>query len=144
MSIHDVVSNYGFGTIVDAPLDTAVELVKAALKDQGFGILTTIDVTATMKEKLGHDFEPYVILGACNPGLAWRALQSEHEIGLLLPCNVIVHQHGDQSRVSVMDPMVMTSVSPGNDELAEVAAEAEAKLRKVVEALRPGRLVVVK
>lgn len=135
MSVHDVVAAYGFGTSVNGSLDDAVDRVTAALKEQGFGILTRIDVRETMKEKLGQEFEPYVILGACNPPLAWRALQAEHEIGLLLPCNVIVHQHGDHCRVSIMDPMVMSSVAPGNDELSEVAAEAEARLRRVVSAL---------
>lgn len=139
MSVHDVVSAYGFGTTIAAPLDEAIDLVKAALKEQGFGVLTTIDVRQTMQEKLGEEFEPYVILGACNPQLAWRALLAEHEIGLLLPCNVIVHQHCDVSRVSVMDPMVMSSVAPANDVLAEVAAEAEAKLRKAIAALE-GRI----
>ena len=143
MSVHDVVAAYGFGTDLDAPLDEAIELVKAALKDEGFGILTIIDVRATMREKLGEEFEPYVILGACNPGLAWRALQAEHEVGLLLPCNVIVHQHGDRSRVSVMDPMIMSNVAPGNDVLAEVAAEAESRLRSAVASLHPRRLEVV-
>lgn len=144
MTIHDVVEAYGFGTVIDAPLEVAVERTTVALKDQGFGVLTTIDVQATMKEKLGEEFEPYVILGACNPHLAWRALQSEHEIGLLLPCNVIVHQHGRQSHVTVMDPMVMSTIAPGNVDLAEVAAEAEVKLRQVIAALEPHRLVVVK
>lgn len=144
MSVHDVVAAYGFGTEIDAPLDAAIDLVTAALKEEGFGILTTIDVRATMREKIGEEFEPYVILGACNPRLAWRALQAEHEVGLLLPCNVIVHQHGDRTRVSVMDPMIMTGVAPGNDGLAEVAAEAESKLRGVVSALNHRRLEVIR
>jgi uncharacterized protein (DUF302 family) len=135
MTVHDVVSEYGFGTTINAPLAEAVELTTEALKEEGFGILTTIDVQATMKEKLGESFEPYVILGACNPQLAFRALQAEHEIGLLLPCNVIVHEHDGTSRVSVVDPMLMSGVAPRNDVLAEVGAEAEQKLRRAVASL---------
>jgi uncharacterized protein (DUF302 family) len=126
---------YGFGTTIKAPFAEAIEQTKAALKNEGFGVLTTIDVQATMREKLGVDFEPYVILGACNPHLAWRALQAEHALGLLLPCNVIVHQHGDAAVVSVVDPAMMLGVVGDNPELKAVAAEAEARLRRVVAAL---------
>lgn len=126
---------YGFGTEIDAPIDEAIERTKAALKAEGFGVLTTIDVKATMKEKIDVDFEPYVILGACNPHLAHRALQAEHELGLLLPCNVIVHEHDGKSRVSVIDPAQMLGFVGENAELAAVGAEAEARLRRVVAAL---------
>lgn len=126
---------YGFGTEIAAPLEEAVERTTAALKAEGFGVLTTIDVRATMREKLGVEFEPYVILGACNPQLAHRALQADHDIGLLLPCNVIVHQHGDASAVDVVDPRTMMGIAAGNEELAAVAGEAEAGLRRVVAAL---------
>lgn len=126
---------YGFGTAIPAPIDEAIERTTAALKQEGFGVLTTIDVRATMREKLGVEFEPYVILGACNPHLAHRALQADHAIGLLLPCNVIVHQHGDATAVDVVDPRQMLAVAAGNEDLAAVAAEAEARLRRVVAAL---------
>lgn len=95
---------YGFGTTVSLPYEAAIEQTRAALKREGFGVLTEIDVRATLKEKL-DDFEPYIILGACNPQLAYQALQAEHVIGLLLPCDVIVHVHGaGQTAISIMDP----------------------------------------
>lgn len=129
---------YGFGTELDVPLDEAIERTKAALKSEGFGVLTTIDVRQTMKEKLDVDFEPYVILGACNPPLAYRALQAEHELGLLLPCNVIVHEHDGTSVVSIVDPEQMLGFVGDNPALQEVAKEAAAKLRRVVTALEQG------
>jgi uncharacterized protein (DUF302 family) len=126
---------YGFGTTISASLDDAIERTKAALKDEGFGVLTTIDVRQTMREKLGVEFEPYVILGACNPHLAHRALQAEHELGLLLPCNVIVHEHDGQSVVSIVDPAQMLGMVGANPELQAVATEAGNRLRRVVAAL---------
>ncbi len=128
--------SYGFGTTLDLPFDKAVERTTAALKAEGFGVLTTIDVAQTLREKLGVAFEQYVILGACNPGLAHRGLQAEHELGLLLPCNVIVHEHAGASAVSIVDPEQMLGVVGENPELQAVAAEAGAALRRVVEALR--------
>jgi len=125
----------GFGVEVAAPIDEAIERTKAALQAEGFGVLTSIDVRQTMKDKLGETFEPYVILGACNPRLAWRALQAEHQIGLLLPCNLIVHQHGDRSLVSVADPVAMMSLLPSDPDVAAVAAEARERLQRVVAAL---------
>jgi uncharacterized protein (DUF302 family) len=127
---------YGFGTTLDAPYEEAVEKVTAALKTQGFGVLTQIDVQATLKQKLNVDHRRYVILGTCNPPLAHRALQAEPEVGLLLPCNVIVYE-GDrdgESVVSIVDPLAMMQASD-NPELASVAAQAEEKLRQVVAAL---------
>lgn len=129
-------TGYGFGTELNAPFVEAVELVTAALKSEGFGVLSTIDVSQTLNSKLGVDFEPYVILGACNPGLAYRALQAEHELGLLLPCNVIVHQQGEKTAVSIVNPSLMLGVVGDNAELQNVAQEAEIKLRRVVSALR--------
>jgi len=126
---------YGFGTTLDAPFAEAVERTTAALKAEGFGVLTTIDVTRTMKEKLDVEFESYVILGACNPQLAHRALAAEHELGLLLPCNVIVHEHGGRSAVSIVDPAQMLGVVGENAELSAVAQEAGVRLRRVVTAL---------
>lgn len=132
--------SYGFGTTLDVPFVEAVELAKEALKAEGFGVLSTIDVRQTMKEKLDVDFEPYVILGACNPQLALRALRAEHELGLLLPCNVIVHEHDGKSAVAIVDPAQMLGVVAGNAELTAVADEAGLRLRRVVAALsrQPG------
>ena len=124
---------YGFGTTLNVPYEEAVEKVTAALKTQGFGVLTQIDVQATLKQKLNVDHRRYVILGACNPPLAHRALQAEPGAGLLLPCNVIVYE-GEQdgeSVVSIVDPLMMMQVSE-NPELASVAVQAEEKLRKVM------------
>lgn len=130
---------YGFGTSLELPFDQAVERVTEALKAEGFGVLTTIDVRKTLKDKIDVDFEPYVILGACNPKLAHRALTAEHELGLLLPCNVIVHEHDGKSAVSVVDPAQMLGVVGDNAELNAVASEAGEKLRRVVAALGEGR-----
>lgn len=125
---------YGFGATLDLPFDEAVARTKAALKDEGFGVLSEIDIRATMREKLDIDFEPYVILGACNPQLAHRALQAEHELGLLLPCNVIVHEHNGASAVAIVDPAVMLGVVD-NPALRQVADEAKARLERVAAAL---------
>lgn len=125
---------YGFGKKVDLPYEQAVERTKEVLKTQGFGVLTEIDVKKTMKEKLDADFQPYVILGACNPPLAHKALTAEPEIGLLLPCNVVVHQDGDGSRVMVMDPEAALGIVH-NPALEEVAREAKSRLQKALEEL---------
>ncbi len=119
---------YGFGVSLDMPIEEAIEHVTAALKEEGFGVLTTIDVRQTMKQKLDIDFEPYYILGACNPRLAYRALETVHDIGLLLPCNVIVHAHGEQTRVEIADPMEMMGIVQ-NEALASIALEARSKLK---------------
>jgi uncharacterized protein (DUF302 family) len=130
--------DYGFGATLDIPFEEAVARTRAALKDEGFGVLSEIDVRATMKEKLDVDYEPYLILGACNPQLAHRALQAEHELGLLLPCNVIVREHEARSAVSIVDPAAMLGVvdSPA---LRAVADEAKARLQRVAAALAEGR-----
>lgn len=130
--------DYGFGTALDLPFEEAVARTRAALKDEGFGVLSEIDVRATMKEKLDVDYEPYVILGACNPQLAHRALQAEHELGLLLPCNVIVHEHDGRSAVAIVDPAAMLGVVD-NPTLRAVADEAKARLQRVVAALAEER-----
>jgi uncharacterized protein (DUF302 family) len=114
--------------------EQAVERTTAALKEQGFGVLTEIDVKATLKEKLDVDFRKYVILGACNPPLAHQALGTELEIGLLLPCNVIVYEENGGSVVSIVDPLSMLGVV-GNPELEPVADEAWTRLQRVIEAL---------
>lgn len=108
---------------LDLSYDEAVPKVKEAFKAHGFGTLTEIDVRATLKEKLGEDMEPYVILGACNPQLAHRALDIEREIGLLLPCNVVVRSDGNRSMVQALDPSVIADV-PGNAALQPIAEEA--------------------
>lgn len=126
---------YGFGAEVQLPCGEAVERTTAALKAEGFGVLTTIDVRQSLKEKLGVDFERYVILGACNPALAHRALEAEHELGLLLPCNVVVHEHDGTIAVSIVDPVQMLGVVGENATLLAVAQEAGERLRRVVAAL---------
>ena len=125
---------YGFRTKLDLPYEEAVEKVTAALKEEGFGVLTEIDVKATLKQKLDVDFRKYAILGACNPPLAHRALTAELEIGLLLPCNVIVYEEEGGSVVSIVDPIAMLGVveNPG---LQPVADEARARLERVAKAL---------
>jgi uncharacterized protein (DUF302 family) len=128
-------SGYGFGTTLAVPFDEAIERTTEALKAEGFGVLTTIDVRQTLKEKLDVELEAYIILGACNPQLALRGLQAEHELGLLLPCNVIVHEHAGMSVVSVVDPAQMLNIVEDNQELRAVAAEAGERLRRVVAAL---------
>jgi uncharacterized protein (DUF302 family) len=124
---------------IDTPYEEAVEQVTAALKAEGFGVLTEIDVKATLKKKLDVDFRRYVILGACNPPLAHRALSREPEIGLLLPCNVVVYEDegGRGSVVSIVNPMTMMGMGIAAD-LSDVAAEADAKLRRVLAAIQVG------
>jgi len=128
-------AGYSLATRLDVPYEQAIEKVTAALKDEGFGILTEIDVRATLKKKLDVDFRRYVILGACNPNLAHQALQTDLEIGLLLPCNAIVYEDGDGTAVALMDPLVMMQVSdePG---LQPLGREARERLDRVMVALR--------
>ncbi len=128
------VSDYGFRTNLAVDYEQAVARVTAALKDEGFGVLTEIDVKATLKQKLDAEFRRYIILGACNPGLAHQALNMELEIGLLLPCNVIVYEEDGGSVVSVVDPITMLGVA-ANADLEPIAREAESRLRRVIEAL---------
>lgn len=127
---------YGFGCDLNAGMEEALRRTTEALKQEGFGVLTTIDVKATMKAKLGIDRQPYVILGACNPNLANRGLEAEPELGLLLPCNVIVYDKGDgTSRVSIIDPHQMMGFVQ-NPALNAVADEAAERLHRVVDSLR--------
>jgi uncharacterized protein (DUF302 family) len=114
------------------PFGEAVEHLRAELKAEGFGVLCEIDVQATMREKLGVEGEPYLILGACNPALAHQALQAEPGLGVLLPCNVVVYERGDETQISAIDPERMLSIV-GNDELASVAAEVKKRLGAVVQ-----------
>lgn len=116
------------------PYEEAVDKVTAALKAEGFGVLTEIDVKATMKKKLDADFRKYVILGACNPPLAHRALSTQLEIGLLLPCNVIVYEEEGGSVVSIVDPLAMMQMGDAQA-LEPVALEARARLERVRDAL---------
>jgi uncharacterized protein (DUF302 family) len=127
---------YGFGKTLDLPYEQAVERTRAALAAQGFGVLTEIDVRETLKKKLDVEFRPYVILGACNPPLAHRALSAELDIGLLLPCNVIVYQGDDSnaSVVEVMDPVAALALT-GRSDIAELATEVRGRLEKVLAAL---------
>ena len=125
---------YGFGTTLPLPFEDAVLRTKAALREQGFGVLTEIDVKETFKQKLGVERAPYLILGACNPPLAHRALEVEPEIGLLLPCNVIVYEEDGGSVVEAMDPEAALGIAQ-SAALAGVAAEAKARLQKVIETL---------
>jgi uncharacterized protein (DUF302 family) len=128
-------TDYGLRAKLNVPYEEAVEKATVALKEQGFGVLTEIDVKATLKKKLDADFRRYVILGACNPPLAYQALQNELEIGLLLPCNVIVYEiEPGQSMVSIVNPMAMLGVVE-NEVLQKVANEAQARLTRVVESL---------
>ncbi len=126
---------YGFEKRMNnTSVDDAVERVTAALKDEGFGVLTRIDVKDTLKKKIDVDFRPYVILGACNPKLAHRALEGEAQIGLLLPCNVVVQEDAGGALVSIADPKVMFTVVD-NAAVAPVADEADQRLRRVIAAL---------
>lgn len=112
--------------------------VRAALSDQGFGVLTEIDMSATLKTKIDADMEDYLILGACNPPAAFRAVSAEKQIGLLLPCNVVVRRDPDDAdvvHVEAMNPQLMVTVVPGNTALAEVADEVATKLQAVIDAL---------
>jgi uncharacterized protein (DUF302 family) len=126
---------YDLSTTLELPYETAVDAVRAALKEQGFGVLTEIDVQATMREKLDAEMEPYVILGACNPPLAHRALEADRMIGLLLPCNVVVRADGnDRTLVQALDPAVMITV-PEREELRPVAEEAGRRIRAALDSL---------
>ena len=125
---------YGFTRTVDLPYEAAVQRVTEELRSQGFGVLTTIDVKETLKQKLNIEFTRYVILGACNPPLAHRALEVEMNIGLLLPCNVIVYETGGKTVVGVFDPMLMVPLV-GKKELETIAAEVKQRLEAVLASL---------
>lgn len=129
-------ASIGFSVRLKSDFNAALAQVTAALKAEGFGILTEIDVKETLKNKLDVDYKPYKILGACNPPLAYRALQAAPEVGLLLPCNAIVFQVDDDwVEASFVDPLVMLGVL-SHPQLAEVAQEAAQRLQRVVESLR--------
>jgi len=128
-------SKYGFSKTVDVPYEDALEKARAALKAEGFGVLCEIDIKEKLKEKLGVDFRNYVILGACNPPLAYKTLQQEISIGLLLPCNVVVYETDEagKSVVAAIDAETMLSVVGANNAaISAVATEVNEKLQRVV------------
>jgi len=126
-------SDYGFSKTIDVSYEDTIEKVTEALKEEGFGVLTTIDVKETLKKKLDVDFRKYIILGACNPLFAYQTLQAEINIGLFLPCNVIVYEDDNgKSVVSAIDPIKMVSIVD-NPALEEIAKDVSAKLRNAIE-----------
>jgi uncharacterized protein (DUF302 family) len=130
-------TSYSFGTRLAAPLEEVRPEVEAALRTEGFGVLTEIDVAATMRAKLGVELAPYVILGACNPPLAHRALQAAPSVGVLLPCNVVLRADGEGTIVEAMDPLAAMGIV-GDPEVAEVAGEAAERLRRAIDAVAAG------
>jgi uncharacterized protein (DUF302 family) len=129
-------TRYGLRIEIPVSYERAVEQTTNALKAEGFGVLTTIDVQQTLRQKLDRDFRKYVILGACNPPLADRALHAELEVGLLLPCNVIVYELSPgRTAVSAMAPLAALGIVGANPELQAVAAEADGRLRSALRAL---------
>lgn len=132
-------TDYGMRVRLPIGYDEAVERATAALKAEGFGVLTTIDVQQTLKVKLDQDFRKYVILGACNPPLASKALHAELEVGLLLPCNVVVYETTPgESVVSAMAPLAAMGIVGDKPAVHEVARDADARLRRMLEALERG------
>lgn len=125
---------YGMRATVELPYGRAVERVKEELAREGFGVLAEIDIAGALKNKLDVDFRPYVILGACNPALAHRALEAEVDIGLLLPCNVIVYgaEREERSVVAAMDPEAALALT-GNESIREIAVDAKSRLRRVLD-----------
>ena len=137
MSVQPQTRKYGFSRTVEIPFDAAIEKTRAALKEEGFGVLSEIDLKEKLKEKLDVDFRRYTILGACNPSLAYKTLQEELEIGLLLPCNVIVYEADDKNRsvISAIDAKAMLSVVGNNVTLDQVASEVNERLHRVISSL---------
>ena len=129
-----MVNRYGFGMTLQVSYQEAVQRVKDVLKTEGFGVLTEIDVRQTLRDKLDVEMEPYLILGACNPVLAHRALELEPEIGLLLPCSVVVRTTDGGCRVEVADPQAGLGIV-GNAQLDAIAEEAKRRLQRAIDAL---------
>ena len=127
--------NYGFTKEMDIPYEKVIEQAREALKKEGFGILTEIDVREKMKEKLGVDMTKYIILGACNPQNAYKAILAEENIGLMLPCNVIVYEKGSKTVLSVIRPTAAMQMID-NQELQKVAKAVEAQLKKAFDAIQ--------
>jgi uncharacterized protein (DUF302 family) len=121
---------------LNLPYEQAIQKTTEALKAEGFGVLTEIDVKATLKQKLNADFRRYVILGACNPPLAHRALSANLDVGLLLPCNVTVYEEDGGAVVTAVDPVAMLGVMKDDQVVCDVAEEAKAKLKRVIESLK--------
>lgn len=130
-------AKYGMSTTVAGSMDAVSERIRASLKTQGFGILTEIDMQKTLKDKLGVEIEPYLILGACKPQFANRALSADRSIGLLLPCNVVLRKTGSSVEVSIQDPEVMFSVvdAAGNSDLEKLPMEAKQQLQAALNTL---------
>ena len=126
--------NYGFSKVISEPFENVLERIKEELQKEGFGILTSIDLKEKFKEILKIDFKRYIILGACNPSSAHKALQFEEDIGLMLPCNVIVYEKDGKTGVSIVKPTVAMQMID-NEPLNEIANHIEGKLRKVFEAI---------
>jgi uncharacterized protein (DUF302 family) len=126
---------YYFSTIVEGPLDDVLSRVREALKAEGFGVISEIDVQKTLREKIGVEFRPYLILGACNPSLAYEALLLEDKVGTMLPCNVVVQQFPNGIEVAAIDP-VSSMQAIENDELSEKAQLVAGKLKRVIESLQ--------
>ena len=127
--------SYYFSKVVNEDFDKAIEKVTGKLKEEGFGVLTEIDVKATLKKKLDVDFKKYKILGACNPPFAYKALQAEDKIGIMLPCNVVVEENNDgKVEVSAVDP-IASMMAVKNESLGSVAEEVRNKLKKVIDQL---------
>ena len=125
---------YGYKRQINIPFEEAIVKAKEELQKEGFGVLTEIDVKATLKKKLNVDYDNYIILGTCNPPFAYQALQAEKEIGLLLPCNVIVYEDGDRTFVAAIKPTTAMNMVT-NGKLSEVALKVEAKLNKVIDSI---------
>jgi uncharacterized protein (DUF302 family) len=133
------VKEYAFTTVLNTSYENAISRITDALKEEGFGVLTEIDVKATLKKKLGVDFRKYVILGACNPPYAYRTLQADLDVGLLLPCNVIVYETDDQKAyVSALNPVSALEVIK-SEELRKIAKEVSKKLKRVVDNVSKGQ-----
>jgi uncharacterized protein (DUF302 family) len=129
--------DYGITIRTSAPFAQAVARIREALKAQGFGVLTEIDVQATLRDRLGEEMEEYLILGACNPPLAHRALSADRRIGLLLPCNVVIRTEAGQTVIEALDPQAMVAVT-GEPSLQPVADEAASRLRAALDSLQDG------
>jgi len=129
---------YTFGTTISQPIESVRTRAERALKDEGFGVLTEIDVAATLKAKLGLDQPPYLILGVCNPGLAHRALEIDPSIGALLPCNVVLRQADEgKTIIEILDPVTALGIA-GSDAVAPIATEAAERLRRVLATMLNG------
>ena len=132
---HSALRHPGLSVSLNQPFDEVIQRVKDAFKAEGFGVLCEIDVCKTLQDKIGEQIEPYTILGMCNPHLASRAIKAEHEVGLLLPCNVLVHECGGHVHVHAQDPSVILDIAE-NELLSPVASEAEERIERAITALR--------